>query len=386
MEKVLLSVLVPTYKRYQYLKGCLSSIPRIKSDRFEVIVQDNTVENEEILPFIEGLNDSRIKYFHEVEHVSQSENSDLAMSHATGKYIVMIGDDDSICDCLIDACEFCDKNGIDAANYLIPGFNWPDMQFIGKASEPNFFLDDKADGTVVIQNEKAELEKAIRSAVGLPDTMPRAYHGLTSRACMEAIRAQTGAYFPGPSPDMGNAAAVCLAAKKTAFINDYLIVSGYGYNSARGEGNRKSHYGEIKDKPWLPKDILERWDPEIPRIFSAETIIATSLTESLKRMGRADLASKYNYGVLYALYIRNHRQDLTRVLAFCLKKPTRLFRLARGIVERLHTRHQILKNRVIQPRFFEDMGIDSLETAQDTIARVRRDLGINGLRMADYNR
>lgn len=383
MGNLLLSVLIPTYNRYQYLRGCLSSISRLESNRFEVIVQDNTVDNDEIVKFIDSLHDPRIKYYHVVEHVSQSENSDLAMSHATGKYIVMIGDDDSICDNLIEACDFCEKNSIDAANYLIPGFNWPDMKFIGKKSEPNFFLDEKADGTVHILNEKEELNKAIKMASGLLDTMPRVYHGLTSKACMDAIYEQTGAYFPGPSPDMGNAAAVCLVARKTAFIYDYLIVSGYGYNSARGEGNRKSHYGEIKDKPWLPKDILERWDPEIPKIFSAETIIATSLTESLRRMGREDLAKKYNYGVLYALYIRNHQQDLARVLAFCIKKPIRLFRLVKGVFERLHTRRQILKNRVNTSLFYQDMGIDSLEVAQDTIKHVRQKLDINTLRIVD---
>lgn len=136
MENILLSVLVPTYNRYQYLKGCLSSLSRIRSERMEVIVQDNTVENKEITEYLQELDDPRIKYFHMVDHVSQMENSDLAMSHASGKYITMIGDDDTICECMLDACEFCEENGIDAVNFIIPGFNWPDMKFIGKKVNP----------------------------------------------------------------------------------------------------------------------------------------------------------------------------------------------------------------------------------------------------------
>lgn len=380
-ESILLSVIVPTYNRYQYLRGCIKSVLRVKSDEFEMIIEDNTVENGEIVRFIETIDDKRLKYFHTVEHVSQMENSDLAMSHAQGEYIVMLGDDDSICENIIDAVRFLKENKIDAANYLIPGFNWPDMTFEGKKKEANFFLDEKANGTVVIENEKEELFKAVRLAAGLRDRMPRAYHGIVSKRVMDCIYKKTGSYFPGPSPDMGNAAAVCVAAKRSVFIYDYLIVSGYGYNSARGEGNRQNHYGDIKEKPWLPKDILERWDKEIPEIFSAETIIATSLTESLKRMGQNKLVKQYNYGVLYALFLRYHKDAAGALMKFCLKKPVRLVKLCAGIVERLAERHRLIKQNKGRTNYYENEDVTTLEEAQDIIKKIREDIGIKELKL-----
>ena len=61
------------------------------------------------------------------------------MKHATGKYICMIGDDDTICDSMIAAAQFCAENRIEAVKYLIPGFNWPDMTFVSKKKKRIFF-------------------------------------------------------------------------------------------------------------------------------------------------------------------------------------------------------------------------------------------------------
>ena len=141
---------------------------------------------------------------------------------------------------------------------------------------------------------------ALKYADGIPEDMPRVYHGLTSRKCLDQIKEKTGSYFPGPSPDMASSLAISLFARKAVYISDYLMVSGYGFKSARGEGNRQAHYGKISEKPWLPKDTEEKWDKEIPGIFSGETIIAESLSRCLRALGREDLLKRYSYGILYA--------------------------------------------------------------------------------------
>ena len=376
-ENIILSVIVPTYNRYEYLKGCIETTLSIESDDFELIIHDNTEDNSSFLPFVKSIKDERLRYYHKKEHVSVSDNSDLAMSYARGNYICMIGDDDTICESLIDAAHYCEKENIDAINYLIAGFNWPDMTFEGTKEEANMFFRYKASGVVRIMNHSKELHDAITSANGLLDTMPRAYHGLVSKKVMERIYDKTGSYFPGPSPDMGNAAAVCLVANRTAFIYDYLIVSGYGYKSARGEGNRKAHYGKLKDKPWLPKDILERWDKDIPPIFSAETITADSLTESLRRMGRDDLTAKYNYASLYAIFLGHHRDAVLQMMGFCLKNPKRIIRLMKGIITRSKMRKEYKKNPPDQTFYREEMGVKTLQEALEIVRKTRQDLQID---------
>ena len=244
--KPLLSIVIPTYNRYEYLFHSIDSILSIDSDSFELIVQDNTLDNSRILDYLADTHDERLKYFHNVKHVSMMENCDDGVSHANGEFVCVLGDDDSICQNLISATKFCKENKIEACNFLMACFNWPDMTFKDR-QEPNLFCLEKASGSVLLYNPKVELDLSLKSGRGLLLSMPKAYHGLVSMDCMNRIKNATGSYFPGPSPDMANAACVCLESKKTAFIFDYLIISGYGYNSARGQGNRLS--GNTKENP-----------------------------------------------------------------------------------------------------------------------------------------
>ena len=374
MNKILLSVVIPTYNRYEYLKGCLEATVTIDSAELEIIVHDNTEDNSEILPFISSLEDSRIKYYHEKKHISVVENSDRGVSYATGDYVCMIGDDDTICESMLYAARYCRDNKIDACMALIPGYNWPDMTFRGEA-EPNLFYTEKGDNSVTEIDAKEILKRVVKTAEGLPLEMPRVYHGLVSKECLERIKERCGTYFPGPSPDMANATAVSLEAQKTVFISDYLMVSGYGYKSARGEGNRKAHFGRISDKPWLPADTEEKWDIDIPKIFSGETIFAQSLINALKEMGQKSIAKEYNYGSLYAQFLSHHRETAGYMIRFCFARPYRVVWMISGIFERLRVRKEILSSRG-EKYYLQESSIRTLNDAKNYTDSLRAELNL----------
>lgn len=333
-ESVLVSVVIPTYNRYKYLEGAISTFQNINSHSIEFVIQDNTKDNSEILEYLKNYDDDRIKYFHKAEHVSVVENSDMAVDHSNGEYVIFIGDDDTVCSSIIDAALFCKEHDIDTCIFELPGFNWPDMEFKGREVQANLFLTNRATGIVRVLDLEDQIQYALRYADGIPENMPRIYHGLTSRKCLDLIKEKAGSYFPGPSPDMASSLAISLVAKKAVYISDYTMVSGYGYKSARGEGNRQAHYGKISEKPWLPRDTEEKWDKEIPKIFSGETIIAQSLSQCLKRMGRADLLRKYSYGILYAVFFVRHAGARQYMISFLLRKPTRIAKFALGLFKR----------------------------------------------------
>ena len=152
MKQALVSVVIPTYNRYKYLKGCIESIITINSQELEVVIQDNSEDNTEILQFLSTIHDNRLCYYHQAEHVSVMENSDLAVKHSTGKFVCMIGDDDSVCENIIKAAEYCYKNNHDACCFVFPGFNWPDMSFEVRKKEANLFFFFSATGLVHIVN------------------------------------------------------------------------------------------------------------------------------------------------------------------------------------------------------------------------------------------
>lgn len=365
MSEVLLSIVIPTYNRYKYLRDCLKTIISIKSEELEVIVQDNTADNDEIVTYITELSDKRLRYYHKAEHVSVIENSDLGIFQATGKYVCMIGDDDTICSQMLDAAAYCERNGIEACCFEFPGFNWPDMTFEGKEKEANLFYHAEIDGTVRCINAKEELSKSLKLGGALLKTMPRLYHGMVSKECLDRLYSRLGTYFPGPSPDMANAVAVCLEAKNTIYISDYLMVSGYSYSSAKGEGNRNQHYGKLDEKPWLPKNILERWNKNLPAIFSGETIVAQSALEALQTMDEKQYMKQFSYADVYAEFLWHHRDAVWKMLLFCLKNPWRFSQLVKGIFIRYKRRKTFKKNAGENENYLEVTNVTSLEEAQE---------------------
>ncbi len=364
MPNPLVSIIVPTYNRYKYLKECISSMLTIPSDDFEIVIQDNTEDNREIIAYLSKIEDQRIKYFHKKEHISVMENSDLAVKNSSGKYVCMIGDDDTVCSSILKAASYCEEHNFDSCCFFFPGFNWYDMTFEAKKEEANLFFDEKADGSTQLIDARKELLQSARQGGGLGNKMPRLYHGLVRRDCLDRIYQKVGSYFPGPSPDMANGTAVCLEAQKTVFISDYLIVSGYGHESARGEGNRGQHYGKLDEKPWLPKDILQRWNKEIPAIFSAETIIAQSMTEALKRFEANDVLKEFNYGNLYATFWWHHRDATNKMFLFLIKKPRRLLRFVQGVFRRQKERKAYFENYTAKGNYLEYPAIKSLTDAK----------------------
>lgn len=364
MGQPLVSIIVPTYKRYQYLIGCIDTIIAIKSDKIEFVIEDNTEKNEVVADHLREITDPRLRYIHNPDHVSVMENSDNAVKHSSGKYVCMIGDDDTVCSRIVNIAEFCEANDIDSCTFIFPGFNWPDMTFEAKQREANLFFQVQADGSVENIDLNDVLMKALDEGSAPSPDMPRVYHGLVSRACLDRIYEKTGTYFPGPSPDAANSIPVTLESNKSVRIYDYGIISGYGRGSARGEGNRGQHYGELKDKPWLPKDILERWNKDLPPIFSAETILAQSMLEALNAMGRKDLIRKFGFDRVYAVFLLHHKDAAGRMFRFCLKNPKRLFFLGRGLVKRYFERKKYLSHPQEHANYKEYEDVKTLEEAQ----------------------
>lgn len=58
----------------------------------------------------------------------------------------------------------------------------------------------------------------------------------------------------------------------------------------------KKHYGKIEDQKFLPKNIIEEWNPFVPRIWSEKSIYAQTVTEVLKAFKVKD---SFNYLVFY---------------------------------------------------------------------------------------
>lgn len=306
MERPLLSIVVPTKNRYEYLLPCLETLISLKTKfpEVEIVVQDNTIDNSIMLnhPYIkEGL----IRYYHVLGNLSQSENCELAISNSTGEYICMLGDDDSVTSFIIDVCKWMKENEIDACLGRICRYNWADMVYTMHKLKNLIIPASLPNRKVGIQDPVKIREKTLRCGGVSMNILPRVYHAIVTKKALDKLKRLCGFYFPGPSPDMANAIGLTFILKKYVVINTPIIVSGFSYKSAGGAGTRRAHVGKIEDVQQLPYKTRYIWDKRIPRYWTAETIYAESIVETLNNYN-SHCTHKLSFNALYGSFAMYH--------------------------------------------------------------------------------
>ena len=128
--KPFLSIVIPTKNRYEYLKVILEVIKNFRNEDLEIVIQDNSdnpSEKDDFFSYVNGLNDSSIKYFYCNENLSINENSDKAVLNSKGKYVCFIGDDDCVTSHIVDAARWMESQAIDVLTFYCPSYIWSDV-------------------------------------------------------------------------------------------------------------------------------------------------------------------------------------------------------------------------------------------------------------------
>lgn len=308
----LLSIIIPTRNRLLYLSDCLNTINDIPSEEIEVVIQDNSDDHEKVKELVDSFNNNNFFYYYCGDKLSQTENSDLALSHATGEFITYIGDDDSICDDLLTVAKCMQQNNIDACKYGISIYNWPDL--LEKVSGLNSFTAPKCIGSIRYLNAKNELINVLKNGVQSVAMLPRVYHGIVSKALLDELYCNAGSYFPGPSPDMANAVGCAIFSDRFIELDVPLIVSGYGGSSAGGLGKRKLHKGSLKNNFQLKNDVEEKWPQKVPKLWMGCTMWPSSAISSLNALNKMDYVTFINYGIIYGETFLQDRHSLKSIM------------------------------------------------------------------------
>ena len=294
----ILSVIIPTKNRYSYLTEVLNILTGIKRNDVEYIITDNSTDNTVFNQFVQSLNDERIRYYYVKHNMSQTENSDYALSLANGEYICFIGDDDIILENIFVMIERMKLESIDCMIQDPITYYWGDVNFKYELSsqKPASFIfgsDYKYSFlTVDVEKELANILNAGATRIGL---LPKVYHGIVRKELLDEIKAKCGSYFPGPSPDMASSVALSLFAAKTILSAMPFTISGKSGKSASGMGLTHTHIGDL-NKDFLPKNVIETWNDKIPKFWSCSTIWAQSALYSLNA---CDSKLDINYKALY---------------------------------------------------------------------------------------
>lgn len=301
--KIKLSIVVPTKNRHYYLKYLVHYFKSINSKHIELIICDNSSIDlrQKFSTFLKKINDERIKYFEEDKEMSQTENCDLAVSKASGEYISLLGDDDIFSKHILN---YIDQWSKDKVEVILPAkgvYIWPDVKprLYGNNQSGKFKLGLGSNKIIRIE-AKDSLRRVINLGGSEILNLPRIYHGIVNKQILNKIFKESGTYFPGPSPDIANAIALCKYVKNYIIIDSPLIISGQSILSAGGQGAEGNHYGEISQIKQLPKNTSKEWSDKVPFYWSGKTIYAESVLQALRKMGMNKYLQNFNYEYLYA--------------------------------------------------------------------------------------
>jgi glycosyltransferase involved in cell wall biosynthesis len=296
----LLSIVIATKNRVTYLRHCLRSLKHIPSPEVEIIICDNSDRDNGEVITLEAL-DSRFKYFYSNIPIPATDNFEKGIGLASGRYITMIGDDDSTSSKIWQIPKWMEENDVVAVLPEFAVYYWPDITFkyYGDRFASTLTI-PKYSGAIVEKNAKDELLRCLKYGCTDLLELPRLYYGIIKKEILEAVKVKAGRYIPGPSPDIANAVSVAFFTSKYIKTDIPVFIAGNSSKSAAGMGANKKHIGSIEGVGWLPKDTASKWSTMIPKFWSGPTIWAESSIKALQAVEGSDLLDKFNGSYLHA--------------------------------------------------------------------------------------
>jgi len=311
----LLSIIIPTRNRQKYAISAITSIlDNISTLDLELVVQDNS-DSRDLEEYIcSNVKDSRLRYNYTPTPLSFVENFNTAVKLASGKYLCIIGDDDGVNPEIIGATRWADKNNIDALNPIIRAvYFWPESGvptslFIKNVSTSGVFRISLFSGKFINSNPKGELKKLVQNGGFryLETEIPRLYHGIVKRKCLDKIRKKTGVFFGGLTPDVYIAVSIANFAKNVVSIDYPLTIAGASKPSSSAQSLREGHVGNLEDAPHFQHRGAYQWAEIVPRFYSVETIWADSVVAALRTLKLNNLLRDFNLSLLSAHCIIYH--------------------------------------------------------------------------------
>jgi len=309
----LLTILIATKDREFYCIESIKSILNFNSDNIEICISDNS-GSKKIKEFVDQLNSDQIKYAHTEERISFIENFNRCMNLASGKYVTLIGDDDSILKTSIEYAEYADKNNIDSissANNI--AYYWPGAL----AGYPEGLEEVTLESDQIREfHPKKYLSQLLENGLQhyLLYPLPRTYHGIVKRQKLLEVKKKTGKFFGGLSPDIYSSITLSCVIEKHYITEVPLSIAGVCAKSASASNIRGEHAGEMSQSPLLNNISDYKWSRYIPYFYSVNTIWAESAMKALEDMGESSLIKKFNIYRLMAHATINNRKSIPKII------------------------------------------------------------------------
>jgi hypothetical protein len=302
----LLSIAIPTHNRARYAIPAIQSILAIADPRLEVVVSDTSTTGELAACMADRCNawvtDPRLNYFRPQEKLDMTGNHNAAIAAASGEYVCLIGDDDTIsADALLAAAWAKDKGIELIAPNVVTNYVWPDFRsrYLGSAHASRLYF-AKRFGDMHVHDSSLALASALHDAAQGTMGLPKIYHGIVKRSVLERIRELSGAYFHGSSPDVSGAIGLALCSQSFVVVDYPLTIPGASGGSNTGRSAMNTHKGKLSQESQTKGFEAGGWSQGVPRFFSVETVWAHAALETILRIAPHQVAA-FNFARLIAV-------------------------------------------------------------------------------------
>ena len=335
MNRPLLSFAIPTKDRKSYLSCLVDTLLCFESQDIEVIVQDNSfVANDYMLKL--HSRDSRLIYKHDSSEANVTVNCERSIEATSGRYVCMLGDDDAVCEKIVELVSRLEAIGIESACFEVGRYYWPDLKFRFFGSTLGGHLDYKyRHGEIKRLNMEKVASNFYESGALDYRKLPRLYHGVVARKSLLKIKSRSGFYFPGPSPDMANAVALLLIVKHHVYVPRSYVISGKAAKSTGGKGVRGEHVDTLDNEKSLSVEVKSDWSDLVPRYWSGSTVWAQSAIFALDKMGEVGSIKQISFMRLYAsclCFERANKNEIAVAIRNCSNHNGGSLKLAYALI------------------------------------------------------
>lgn len=230
---MIISLIIPTRERAQYLGETLQTALLIADDQLEIIVSDNA-SDDHTREIVNAVSDQRLRYLNTGRRVSMRQNFEFALRQSRGEYVAFIGDDDAI---LPGQFRFLrhilETHRPDSLSWDRPTYGWPIAGY-GNRTGSVKFQRDRVYGAIEPVDCLAAKQRLLRCDLRDLGPKPGIYHGCIARSFLDQIAGPNGECFRSSIPDVYVSYQVVLRNAKALHSPHPFSINGYSPASTGG--------------------------------------------------------------------------------------------------------------------------------------------------------
>ena len=306
----ILSVLIPTRNRLEYLEKCVPQVLSACSSHVQVIVHDNSDEK---WRGFDKYQDSypNLEYHYVSGILSFVDNFSQALEYAKGTFCCFIGDDDGVLPQIENLAFYMEQNSIDAVSQNISAtYFWPNKLNAIRDTENGLLKLFFANNNVEIRSTEKELTRLLKTGCQgyLERGLVKPYHGVVRTALFKRLKEETGNFIDGLSPDIYASVSLSCLIDKVFVINYPITISGIGAKSGSAASATGAHTGKLADAPHFKGHANYKWDELVPQIYSVETIWADSALHAFRNFSNLQVNNLFGKEYILRLCQKKYPQ------------------------------------------------------------------------------